>query len=91
MKTELKPVITFAEALIKLNIVDFEERIFKSNSHGELVHLTDYIWLANNLPEHLVFRAWFVKAVLWAEQNWERPESIFQHILTCMRHGVDKK
>lgn len=76
--------MTFGEALKKLNIEDFGERIFNSNSHGELFHLRDYIWLAQLDKNMEWFREWFVSVVKWAEENWERPESIFQHIPKCL-------
>ncbi len=79
--------MTFQEALQKLDIVDYKERIFNSNSHGELMHLGDYILLAKWLEDWDMlpaFRPGFVKLVEWAEKNWDRPESIFQHIPRCM-------
>ena len=39
----------FKEALEKLGIEDYADRIFKSNSHGELFHLQQYIKLAKVL------------------------------------------
>lgn len=74
--------MTFAEALKKLNIEDYGERIFNSNSHGELFHLYDYMEIAKNLSneEAKEFRSCFVAAVEYAEQNWRRPESVFQHM-----------
>lgn len=73
--------ITFEEALDKLNIVDYKERILHSNSHGELMHLMDYVYIAQSLEDTSWFREWFERVLAWAEQTWERPESIFQHIL----------
>lgn len=74
--------MTFNEALQKLNIEDYGERIFNSNSHGELFHLMDYMVIANALEgtDASWFRPWFVAVVDLAEKNWQRPESIFQHI-----------
>ncbi len=72
--------MSFKEAIKKLNIEDYGERIFNSNSHGELFHLMDYILLAQSLPDVSWFREWFVSVVEQAEQTWERPESVFQHI-----------
>lgn len=73
--------MTVTEALKKLNIEDYGERIFNSNSHGELFHLYDYIMLAETINDNVdLFRPWFVGVVAWAEKNWKRPESIFQHI-----------
>jgi len=77
--------MTFKEALEKLGIQDFEERIFNSNSHGELFHLTQYGQLAEMLEEngdiHL-FREWFLRLV------WKRPESIFQHVLESFADAI---
>jgi hypothetical protein len=72
--------MTFNEALKKLNIEDYGERIFNSNSHGELFHLWDYIALAESLDDASWFRGWFIEVVAWAEKNWQRPESVFQHL-----------
>jgi hypothetical protein len=78
--------MTYDEALKKLNIEDYAERIFNSNSHGELFHLGDYITIAEALDDEdaSTFREWFAETVKFAEQNWQRPESIFQHIPKCM-------
>ena len=65
--------MTFKEALKILNIEDYGERIFNSNSHGELMHLVDYITLAKALPDPAPFREWFVSVVKEAERTWERP------------------
>ena len=71
----------FKEALEKLGIEDYADRIFKSNSHGELFHLQQYIKLAKVLNnEEKWFREWFEEMVKFAEEEWNRPESVFQHI-----------
>ena len=77
--------------LKKLNIEDYADKIFKSNSHGELSHLEDYIIIAEYFNEETVkqFRNWFVKVVEEAEQKWKRPESIYQHILKIIIDSVD--
>ena len=73
--------MNFNEALKVLGIEDYAERIINSNSHGELFHLRQYFILAEMLKDDATgFREWFEKTVKWAEENWERPESIFQHI-----------
>ena len=80
----------FNEALEYLGISEYSERIFKSNSSGELFHLGDYILLADAIKEGKIkeasgepasvwFRDWFIQIVDWS-QTWERPESIFQHM-----------
>ena len=68
------------EALKTLGIEQYAERIFKSNSHGELFHLQQYFTLAETLGETEWFADWFKEIVKWVEENWERPESVFQHI-----------
>ena len=74
-------MMTFEQSLKVLNIEDFRDRIFKSNSRGELFHLTQYFRLAELLKDDPGwFRDWFVSVVEYAEKNWERPESLFQHI-----------
>ena len=45
MAMERGDKMNFEEALKKLNIEDYKEAIFNSNSHGELFHLMDYILL----------------------------------------------
>ena len=74
--------MSFNDALKKLNIEDYGERIFHSNSHGELFHLYDYIVIAKWLDEKSLplFREWFVDIVKQAEAKWKRPESVFQHM-----------
>lgn len=79
--------MTFQEALEILNIEDYGERIFNSNSHGELFHLIQYIRLAELFEGSDVskFREWFIEIVKDAEKTWNRPESVFQHIETIFR------
>lgn len=77
--------MTFKEALKILNIEDYSERIFHSNSHGELFFLQDYIEIAEAIKDNPAwFRDWFVKVVKTAEEQWKRPESVFQHIPRIM-------
>jgi hypothetical protein len=78
--------MTFEEALKKLGIEEYAERIFNSNSRGEIFHLEEYINMAELLPDHVIekFPAWFRDVVKFAEENWERPESVFQHIQRIM-------
>lgn len=78
--------MTFGEALKKLGIEEYGERIFNSNSHGELFHLQDYIHFAQVYDDETakLFQQWFVATVTQAEQVWERPESIFQHLPRMM-------
>lgn len=80
----------FQAALKILDIEDYGERIFNSNSNGELYHLADYIWLAENLvPEDAQnFRQWFERLVGFAQDEWRRPESIFQHVMQFFVESV---
>lgn len=72
-------VMTFKEALKKLNIEDYGQRIFSSHSHGELFHLEDYINMANAIKgDASWFRPVFLAVVEFCEEEWERPESCFQ-------------
>ena len=80
--------MTFKEALEILDVEDYGERIFNSNSHGELIHLMDYCFLAESFDDDGWFREWFVAAVKWAEETWNRPESIFQHIPRCLKDSI---
>ena len=79
--------MTFEHALKKLDIEDYGERIVHSNSHGELFHCLDYIWLAEAGADKDMswFRPWFEDIVDWANEHWQRPESIFQHILVILK------
>lgn len=83
--------MTFQEALKVLNIEDYGERIFNSNSHGELFHLAQYSQIARILEElgeiHL-FRDWFLRLIEAAESKWKRPESIFQHVLKLLADSM---
>lgn len=72
----------FEKAIETLGISEYKERIFNSNSHGELFHLLDYIWLAENWPKESLhkFPETFKKIIDFAQEKWQRPESVFQHI-----------
>ena len=72
--------MTFNEVLKKLDIEDFADRIYNSNSHGELFHLYDYFLLASLSDDMTWFRPIFLDIVKQAEEKWDRPESVFQHI-----------
>ena len=80
--------MNFKEALKILDIEDYGEKIFNSNSHGELFHISEYIYAAQKVKETDMdiswFRDFFVKAVEFAEEKWERPESVYQHIFTML-------
>lgn len=78
--------MTFRDAIKKLGIEDYGNRIFHSNSNGELTHLTDYIEMAKNMNGSVRwFRPIFLLCVDYAEKNWRRPESCFQHMPRLMR------
>lgn len=73
-----------------LGISDYEHRIYNSNSRGELHHLIDYATLADVFkddPE--LFRVIFLTCVDFAENNWSRPESVFQHMPQMIFHILD--
>ena len=84
----------FNGALERLDIEDYRERIFNSNSRGELFHLNDYIMIARIVTDddNGRFKVWFEGAVKFAEEEWDRPESVFQHIPRMMSdsRGGDK-
>jgi hypothetical protein len=79
--------MTFKQALQKLNIADYYDRIFNSNSRGELFHLADYIQLAQ-MEDVRWFREWFEGVVRFAEANWKRPQSVYQHILRILMRSI---
>lgn len=71
----------FRESLRVLGIEDYAERIWNSNSHGELSHTWDYIDMARAYNGHAKwFRPLFLEAVAFAQREWTRPESVFQHM-----------
>ncbi len=72
--------MNFNEALKKLGIEKYSERILNSNSHGELFHIYSYIEIAESIKDTSWFAEWFDYVVDYAEKNWKRPESVFQHI-----------
>ena len=77
--------MTFKQALKKLNIEDYGERIWHSNSHGELMHIWDYISMAQNIEgDAKWFRPLFEMCVKWTAENWSRPESCYQHMPRLM-------
>lgn len=61
--------MTFKEALKKLNIEDYDERIWNSNSHGELFYIWDYILLAETVKDPSIFREQFEDIVKGAEKT----------------------
>ena len=80
--------MTFEESLKSLGIEDYSDRIFNSNSHGELFHLLDYILLAEHFTDKELFRELFEEIVKLAEQQWKRPESVFQHIPKLLKESL---
>ena len=72
--------MNFNDAIVKLDIEEYGKRIFNSNSHGELSHLYDYVLLAKHFEGMAWFKEWFEATIKYAEENWDRPESVFQHI-----------
>lgn len=84
MQNQLEPMPLRA-ALKRLGIEDYGQRIFHSNSHGELIHIVDYIHMAQNFKGDLSwFRPVFEACVKMAEEHWARPESCFQHMPRLM-------
>jgi len=79
------PRMSFAKAMKVLNIEDFADRIFNSNSHGELRHIWDYMRLAQIPGDKAWFRPWLLGVVEMAEKNWSRPESCFQHLVRFLQ------
>lgn len=71
----------FYDALKKLNIENYVERILNS-CNGEPYHLADYVLLAETMDDADIsqFREWFIGIVKEAEETWEQPETVFQHI-----------
>lgn len=87
--------MTFQEALKILGIEKYQERIFKSNSRGELFHIYQYIDLAEAIGTTEWFPKWFDHIVSRAEKTWDRPESVFQHTYEILveqyKEAIDKR
>lgn len=80
------------DALTILGIEDYGERIFNSHSGGEIYHIQQYLDLAEAFKDNpKCFRTWFEEVVKYAELNWKRPESVFQHISKILVEQIDNK
>jgi len=89
------------EALKFLNIEEFYKDIYHSSSTGELFHLYDYIVIAERLEriairegidpmEHGKWFGWFFRMIVdWAKENWNRPQSIYQHMITMLEDYLE--
>lgn len=83
--------MNFKEALKKLDIEDYGEKIFSSSSTGELFHLEQYKDIAEVLDnEDGWFRDWFKGVIKFAEDKWGRPDSVYQHVLTILLQHIDE-
>jgi len=83
--------MTLQESFKILNIEDYSDRIFNSNSHGELFFLQQYFNIAEFLKDDPSwFREWFIMVVKNAEKTWSRPESVFQHIDKILLEFIEK-
>lgn len=81
--------MTLYEALEKLGIEDYADKIVSSNSTGELFHTLDYFFLAKTLKKDAGwFRTWFENIVEQANEKWERPESVYQHIIKLLDNNI---
>jgi len=92
--------ISFGDSLKFLNIYDYRDRIFESNSKGHLFHLSNYSMMASIFKHSYKgdlevfkdkFRKEFIRVVDYTEKNWERPESVFQHIHKLIDYSRIKK
>jgi hypothetical protein len=88
IQMEQKETMTFDEALEKLGISEYKQRIIHSNSHGELFNTHQYYSLAMLPLDKEVFSEWFRKVVKYAEEHWQRPESVFQHIFKIFNDNL---
>lgn len=81
--------MSFKAALQKLNIEDYEEKIFCSNSRGELFHILDYIEIAECFEDCSWFREWFLEVVTFANKNNPAQASaVYQHIGQILRQSI---
>ena len=83
----------FEEVCEKLGIGKYAERIYNSHSRGELHFLQDYYQILEVAEENegfaKVFPEWFEEVVASAEKEWQRPDTVFQHILTILRKDME--
>jgi len=89
MEKNTQEPANFQEALQKLGIEKYAERIFHSNSNGELFHIQQYFTLAELFGGEKWFVKWFEGVVRYAEENWKRPESVFQHIAVLLEESIN--
>ncbi len=80
--------MNFIQALKKLNIEDYEKDIINSNSHGELFHLQDYIAIAEIKCSQNWFREFLKDMIEMTNKSWERPKSVFQHIIPLLEKTI---
>lgn len=74
------------EAFEFLGISEHLENAWNSSSTGELFFLQDYIVIANFMKETgykdvTKFTKWFNDTVDYAYKHWQRPISIYQHLM----------
>lgn len=76
--------MTFQESLKILGIEELEERIFHANSRGELMHLVDYIQVAEHWEGDEWFKDffpyWFKGIVKQCDADGKPTHAIFQHM-----------
>lgn len=73
--------MNIAQVCEELGIPEYAERIWHSSSTGELYHVLDYhqmLEACKNAEEKLLIGRCIKIVVEWAEENWSRPESVFQ-------------
>ena len=85
----------FHEMCDEMGIGRYAERIFHSNSHGELFHIFDYQLLYETYEWDgefkEMFSKWVDECVNTAERTWKRPESIFQHLAYNLFETLEDK
>ena len=71
--------MNFKESLKILGIEDYAERIYNSNSHGELFHLQQYFILADAFKDKKAqwFREWFEDTIKFAEKKLGKTRKCF--------------
>ena len=91
--SHIQPQYNVLEVLQKLGIEEYADRIFHSNSHGELFHLDDYYRLYELYKDSEAFMeyfpVWFRLLVDHAEKNVSNPEAVFQHVARLWIEHVD--
>ena len=88
--SEVTNMKEFKKALKILDIEDYADDIWNSNSTGELHHIADYIYLSEIIVDPKWFRGFFELMVKKAYEHWKRPQSVYQHVLSHLEYCINQ-